>query len=129
MSNWYEVWIGPKAQAILQPWLRMNTQEHLFSPRRARTAEFAACPTHRRHASPRKGGKRLTERYSVTAYYRAVQDGCDKAEREARGFVPPFKCSDCGSVFPKWSGLTVHAAKKHGHRLARPTIEGGYWAN
>lgn len=41
-----EVWIGPKAQAILQPWLRMNTQEHLFSPWRARTAEFAACPTH-----------------------------------------------------------------------------------
>lgn len=98
-----EVWIGPRAQQVLRAWLRLNIDEYLFSPRRARRAEFSRCPTHRKQPTRKaKMDRRLRDRYDVTTYYQAVTDGCDKAELAARGFVSPFKCPECGATFSKW---------------------------
>jgi integrase len=120
-----EVWIGPRAQEILRPWLHINLTEYLFSPRHACTEQFAACPTHRRQPTQRPRSKRrLGERYSVTGYYQAVTAACDAADAEARGFRPPFACPHCGKAWASWHGLQVHARKVHGVAVPRPELPG-----
>jgi integrase len=79
-----EVFIGPKAQEILRPWLRPNLGEYLFSPQRAVREKHATSPTHRRQPVKKpKTKRRIKDRYSVTAYHRAIQRGCELA------FPPP----------------------------------------
>jgi integrase len=60
--------LGPRAQAIVRPFLSMSTHAYLFSPRLV----------------PRKSkrsGKHLTrEHYSVASYWKAISKGCVKAK-------------------------------------------------
>jgi len=120
-----EIWIGPRAQELLRRWLRTNLTEYLFSPRHARTEQFAACPTHRRQPVKRPHTKRrLNAAYTVSAYYAAIQTACDAADAEARGFKAPFGCPHCERTWPSWHGLQVHARKVHGVAVPRPELPG-----
>jgi integrase len=84
--------IGPRAQEILRPWLRLNLQEYLFQPReamaqyRAELRQKRKTPLTPRQAQPRpkKQPKRSPgDRYRVSSYDHAVMDACDVA------FPPP----------------------------------------
>jgi integrase len=84
--------IGPRAQEVLRPWLRLNLQEYLFQPREA-MAEFRAEQRRNRktplwpsqaNRRPKKNARRApSERYRVTSYDHAVMQACDAA------FPPP----------------------------------------
>ncbi|MCC6910191.1 MAG: hypothetical protein IT430_19840 [Phycisphaerales bacterium] len=87
------LFLGPKAQAVLTPFMKRAAEAYLFRPaeanaeRRAARAEARKTPlscgnragTNRR-AEPKKTAG---ERYDARAYYRAVQYACDVA------FPPP----------------------------------------
>jgi integrase len=79
--------IGPKAQEILKPWLRLNTTEYLFQPREAMAAFRAEQRRHRKSkVQPsqldrrrRKPKKVFGDCYTVGAYATAIRRACVKA--------------------------------------------------
>jgi integrase len=82
------IYIGPRAQEILGPWLRPNVTEYLFSPREAMDEYRREQRRHRRsplYPSQRDRKPRhetrhwLRDRYSTQTYHHAVQYGCRKA--------------------------------------------------
>jgi integrase len=84
--------IGPRAQEVLRPWLRLNLQEYLFQPREAMEQYWAERRCNRKtpltpsqaQRRPKKNPKRSpSDRYRVTSYDHAVTDACDAA------FPPP----------------------------------------
>jgi integrase len=86
------VFLGPKAQAVLTPFLERDPGAYCFSPREA-TAEFRERQRKARKTKvqpsqqdrrKRKPGKQPGERYSVDTYGNAVERACFKAE------VPPW---------------------------------------
>jgi integrase len=84
--------IGPRAQEVLRPWLRLNLQEYLFQPREA-VAQYRAELRRKRKSPltpsqaqrrPKRNPKRAPgDHYRVTTYDHAVMDACDAA------FPPP----------------------------------------
>jgi integrase len=83
--------IGPRAQAILKPFLQLDTQAYLFSPARvmedfrrgqraARRTKVQPSQADRKKPEPEK---RPGERYTREAYSRAIAKACDAA------FPPP----------------------------------------
>jgi integrase len=84
--------IGPKAQEILRPWLRLNLTEYLFQPREAREQFDAERRAKRKSKVPPSQAVRKRkarpkrkpgDRYRVSSYDHAVMDACDAA------FPPP----------------------------------------
>src|SRR5262249_9585446 len=84
--------IGPRAQEVLRPWLRLNLQEYLFQPREVMEQYRAELRRNRKtpmtpsqaERRPKKHARRAPgERYRVTSYDHAVMDACDAA------FPPP----------------------------------------
>jgi integrase len=82
------VFFGPKAQAILAPYLLRDTQAHCFSPaeserrRRAqrrsqRVSKIRPSQRSRRKFNPQRSPH---DRYDERAYRRAIHRACDKAE-------------------------------------------------
>jgi integrase len=84
--------IGPRAQEVVRPWLRLNLQVYLFQPREAveqyraelrRNRKTPLTPSQARRR-PRGNPKRAAgDRYRVSSYDHAVMDACDAA------FPPP----------------------------------------
>jgi integrase len=81
------IYLGPKAQAIVRPWLKTDLAAYLFSPREAMEARWAAqraarktkvqpSQQSRKKARPRKVPG---DRYTVESYRRAIEAGCGKA--------------------------------------------------
>jgi integrase len=86
------VLIGPRAQAVLKPWLKTDLVAHLFSPREAEALRNARRRQDRKTVltpsqatrKPKKNPKRPKgERYRVAAYRLAIYRACDRA------FPPP----------------------------------------
>jgi integrase len=111
------VYLGPKAQEVIRPFLRPDTGANLFSPADAeRTRREAA---HAARATPlscgnRPGSNRRRQptrtagvRYTVTSYYRAVERGCDKA------FPPPADVAGRPAELLAWR----KAHRWHPHQL------------
>jgi len=85
------VFIGPKAQALLKPFLTLNVTDYLFSPKRSEEARNAdrregrqspRWPSHARHQESRRAKRpraALRERYDVGSYRRAIRRACEKA--------------------------------------------------
>jgi site-specific recombinase XerD len=85
------IYLGPKAQQVIKPWLRPNLEEYLFSPaewERRRNAErrkkrkTKRWPSHIRSQSrKRKSVPRRTkgDHYDVHAYRRAIKRACETA--------------------------------------------------
>jgi integrase len=84
--------LGPRAQEVLRPWLRLNLQEYLFQPREAMAQYRAELRRDRKTPltpsqaarRPKRNPKRMPgDRYRVSSYDHAVMDACDAA------FLPP----------------------------------------
>jgi integrase len=84
--------IGPRAQEVLRPWLRLNLQEYLFQPREAVEQYRAELRQKRKtpltpgqaQRRPKRNPKRTAgDHYRVSSYDHAVMDACDAA------FPPP----------------------------------------
>jgi integrase len=88
-----EVFLGPRAQAVLRPFLKTDLSAYIFSPADAervrREALHAArktpmsCGNRPGSNRRRKPARQPGERYSVNAYLIAIRRGCDRA------FPPP----------------------------------------
>lgn len=86
--------IGPRAQEVLRPWLRLNLEEYLFQPREA-MAQYRAelrrgrktplTPSQARRRPKQRPSRAPGDRYKVTSYDHAVMDACDAA------FPPPSR--------------------------------------
>jgi integrase len=80
------IYLGPKAQAILTPWLRPELEAFLFSPAEAVAEKKAARRAARKtkvqpsqaDRSKAKPAKTAGDRYTVNSYRHAIQDACDK---------------------------------------------------
>jgi integrase len=83
-----EVYLGPKARAVLRPWLRTDLGAFLFSPREA-AEEFRARKRAARRSPrtpsqearrPKRNPKRAPgESYDTRAYTHAIHRACEKA--------------------------------------------------
>jgi integrase len=82
------VYLGPKAQAVLQEWLKEKPEAFLFSPaeaekerkaklRAARKTKVQPSQKDRRKANPKMKPR---DCYDTATYYRAIQRACDLAE-------------------------------------------------
>jgi integrase len=90
------IFIGPKAQEVLRPWLKTDLQVFLFSPREAVEALRASqqrphrTPKARTYAMLLKRRRRKTpprmlrERYTVEAYGRAIARAIKAANRKRK---------------------------------------------
>jgi integrase len=91
-GNSREIYVGPQAQAVLKPWLKLDLAAYLFSPREAEAARQAErnrqrqtprYPSHmKRNARKRRGAKRRrppAERYTRLSYAQAITRACDLA--------------------------------------------------
>jgi integrase len=123
-----EIYLGPRAQDILRPWLKPDLSAYLFSPAEARAARAAQrrqerktplWPSHIRHQqrkrkpTPKRPPK---DHYTSTAYNQAIEYGIAKANE---------KVDDEDQQIPHWhpNQLRHNAAtmlrKEHGIELAR----------
>jgi integrase len=79
--------LGPRAQEIVKPFLRLDTQAYLFNPAEAMAAlraEQRASRKTRVQPSQQNRRKRMPKRapgarYKTTSYYYAIRRGCGKA--------------------------------------------------
>jgi integrase len=117
--------IGPKAQAILEPWL--DRTGYLFSPKEARAEWVAAikkpkpAPKRRGWAKPKpkKKPKRVPgDRYTSASYAQAVARACVRAK--VRHWSPGQLRHNAGTAFRKEQGLDVARALL-GHASASTT--------
>jgi integrase len=73
------IYLGPRAQEIIRPWLRCDLDKPLFSPREAREAYLA---TRRKNAKrkPRKASPKRQpgEVYTNNTYARAILKACKR---------------------------------------------------
>jgi len=114
-----EILLGPRAQEVLKPWLRVNIKEFLFQPAEAMAWRWGEqrkerkTPLWKSHVKmkerKKKGRKRIkfAAHYTVNAYSYAVRRGCKKAK------------------VPAWStnrlrhNAATNLRKEHGIELAR----------
>jgi integrase len=109
--------LGPRAQEVLRPWLRLNVTEYLFQPReaeaardaeRARSRKTKRAPSQLRRRPKRNPKRAPGERYSVTSYDRAVARAvlvANKANACAtcKLLKPDERCETCRAVaIPHW---------------------------
>lgn len=82
------IYLGPKAQAVLKPWLRTDLLGFVFSPRTAmdrRNDERKAArktpmtPSHRARKRKRRPKRVPGERWTTSAYSRAIRNACRRA--------------------------------------------------
>jgi integrase len=82
------VFLGPRAQALLRPYLSLSVTDYLFSPIRSEQARLARVRQRRRspvtpsQARRRPSGRRkapLRDHYDAASYRRAIRRACKKA--------------------------------------------------
>lgn len=91
------IYIGPRGQEVIRPFLLRPVDAYLFSPREAIADRAAKAQAHRRPdqmPSPRKTNRVVRDHYDVNSYRKAIQRGCDRA------FPPPDSLD--GDSFKKW---------------------------
>ena len=110
--------LGPRAQAVIRPWLKPDLEAYLFSPREGeagrnaarrearRSAMTPSARARRRRTDQRRGGRPLGEHYSPGSYRRAVARGIEQAnvriaaDLAARGVTDPEKVG--AALIPAW---------------------------
>lgn len=115
------IYLGPKAQAVLRPWLRPELMAYLFSPaeaeaerhsqlRRTRRTPVQPSQKKRRIRRPRK---RPGERYNTKSYQHAILYGIRAANREAERKAQEAGL-ESGEPIPNWhpSQLRHNAATR-----------------
>jgi integrase len=132
------VYLGPKAQEILRPWLRTDLQARLFQPREAEAIRRER--QHRERKTPlscgnkpgsnrkRKPQRPAGESYTTESYLRAVKYGIQKTNREREKQklepIPAWHCHqlrhNAATYFRREHGLEV-ARVLLGHKHAAIT--------
>jgi integrase len=86
-----EVFIGPKAQEVLKPWLRTELEGYLFTPAQAQAEQLARrraarrtplWPGHIRHQQQKRkqdAKRSIRDHYGVDSYRRAITYACERA--------------------------------------------------
>ena len=104
------VYIGPRGQDILRPWLRTNLDEHLFQPCEAVADQLA--DRHAARTTPLKYGNRPgtnrkanpkcqpRDHYTVDTYRRAITRACDLADKAAEDEADAESNGD--RLIPRW---------------------------
>lgn len=102
--------IGPKAQDLIKPFLQLDTQAYLFSPRQAemernserrKQRKSPMTPSQRRRR-PKKRPKRAKRMYyDVASYRRAIKYGIDRANKQ--------RASD--EQLPEWYPLQLRHSR------------------
>ncbi len=125
------IMLGPKAQEIIQPFLRLKVGGHLFSPRQSeaerneeRRAERKTplWPSHVRHQQAKKakrpGRKPLGDRWDVNAYRKAVSQACDAAfpHPDLAAMTPSEPTKEQKAAIKAW--CEEHAAELNSWRKA-----------
>ncbi len=120
-----EIQIGPKAQAVLGPFLKLDATAPWFSPREAEAERNATkresrrtplWPSHAKHR--RRQRSSLAEQYDVATYRRAIARGCDTAGVERWG---PNRLRHSAATWIR-KELGIEAAQVVlGHRLLETT--------
>lgn len=117
------VHVGPKAQAVLRPYLISQPLDgYIFSPREAEHHRYAACEVHRRPnqmPNHRKTDRRLRDRYDTTTYARAIRRGCEIAGLKPH-WAPNQLRHTAATLIRKEAGLEVARAVL-GHTTAGVT--------
>jgi integrase len=84
--------IGPKAQEILRPWLRLNLEDYLFQPREAEAQRDAErrlkrktpmTPSQARRTAKRNPMRQPGSRYTIWSYNQAIRNACLRADKHA----------------------------------------------
>jgi integrase len=84
------IYLGPRAQEVLRPWLRTNLQAWLFQPREAEEARQSLRRANRKTPmtpsqaarKPKQNPKHpRRDRYTVDSYRRAIEYGITKANK------------------------------------------------
>jgi len=94
LDNERVVYLGPRAQDILRPFLaRKVGASYLFSPRDDLRERYDACQTHRNQPTAKpKTSRRVRDHYSRWSYGQAIAKACEKAGRaaweKAHGEIP-----------------------------------------
>lgn len=83
-----KVYMGPRAQSVLRPWLKSEPLAYLFSPAEARAERHAS--VRKRRKTPvqpsqfnrkKVGAKRRPgEHYTTRTYYHAIRTACERAK-------------------------------------------------
>jgi integrase len=76
------IYVGPRAQEIIRPFLTRDATRPMFSPKEAQAERHAACATHRRPgAKPntRTTTRKVGDTYSVPSYARSIARACELA--------------------------------------------------
>jgi integrase len=83
-----QIFVGPRAQEVLRPWLRMDPTEYLFQPRvakeefltqRRRSRRTPLTPSQRGRTRKKSPRRAPGERYDARTYSHAIARACDRA--------------------------------------------------
>jgi len=123
-----EIYLGPKAQRVLKPFLLRPADSFCFSPAEAEAERLAALHARRRTAIScgnrpgtnrrRRPNKKPGRRYTVSSYGRAIREACLKAG--INRWTPHQLRHTAGTNIRKAFSLDVAQAVL-GHRSARVT--------
>ena len=106
--------IGPRAQEVLKPWLRLNLAEYLFQPHESR-AQFDAdrkarrkskvTPSQARRRPKKRPKRRPGDRYITSSYGHAVNYGIVAANKARACYAcqakkPADRCEKCQAECP-----------------------------
>ncbi len=103
------IFLGPQAQKVLKPFLRMDLAAHLFSPAESREAHLEQRRASRKTlmtpsqlARTRKPNpsKAPGDCYTVVSYGRAIRNACQRADREAHKENPDVAYDV--ALIPSW---------------------------
>lgn len=87
MDRERSIYIGPKAQDVLRPWLKMDPDSYLFDPREAEAERYRDMRARRKtRVQPSQMNRRKTKpkvkprrHYTTDTYRRAITRGCELA--------------------------------------------------
>ena len=118
------IYLGPRAQAIIHPFLKRELNACLFSPREAESDRKAAEAKGRRRPgqpeSPRKTLRTVGERYTTDSYRRAIQRASETADVPA--WSPNQLRHNAATRLRREYGIDV-AQTILGHRLGSSVTE------
>jgi integrase len=115
-----QVYLGPKAQEIVKPFLTVDLQAYLFSPWQAREERFEKIRRERKtKVQPsqvcrrKRNAKRLPrDHYDVNSYRRAITYGCDRAFALPTHLAPRQKQDGRREPRTAWWGRLTPAEKE-----------------
>ena len=113
-----EVFLGPRAQTVIAPWLRADPDAYLFSPaaaeaarnadrsKRRRTPRWESHMDRNRLKRKRKPRRAKRDHYDPDSYRRAIAYACNRADRTARAAAVQAARADeleADKFVPVWS--------------------------